>query len=477
MSPRSPRLHKVANAWRLAYIGWDFVGAFLAYTLLYTFRKSILEPARFGVPEMAWDNFYVYGSLLTAGMWVGAMGMVGLYLRPLRKSRLKELSRALQVWAVFSVLYFIFFLLDDYVDAYSGYFKSAGLFAGSLFVWTIAGKIILGYVIRFRIKRKKFTFPTLLIGERAILSEHMDGLVLHAQSSGEILAGWINTEEHADRAPLHNLPMLGDAKEVKALVERLHVEDCILAIPGNQHDRLTPLILELEMLGTRIFMLPDTYGILSGMVGIDEHGLPLMEWHLEPMDPWQRNSKRLADIAIAALALLCLSPLLLVLALAVMRDGGPAFYRQERLGKKARPFDIFKFRSMRMGAESAGPQLSSEEDPRITVVGRFLRKYRLDELPQFWNVLIGDMSLVGPRPERAYFADQILEKAPQYRHIYKVQPGITSWGMVRYGYASSVDQMIRRMEYDLVYIENMSFFNDIKVAIYTIWTVIQGRGK
>ncbi|MGA1778658.1 MAG: nucleoside-diphosphate sugar epimerase/dehydratase, partial [Schleiferiaceae bacterium] len=272
----------MANAWRLAYIGWDFVGAFLAYTLLYTFRKSILEPARFGVPEMAWDNFYVYGSLLTAGMWVGAMGMVGLYLRPLRKSRLKELSRALQVWAVFSVLYFIFFLLDDYVDAYSGYFKSAGLFAGTLFIWTIAGKIILGYVIRFRIKRKKFTFPTLLIGERAILSEHMDGLVLHAQSSGEILAGWINTEEHADRAPLNNLPMRGDAKEVKALVERLHVEDCILAIPGNQHDRLTPLILELEMLGTRIFMLPDTYGILSGMVGIDEHGLPLMEWHLEP---------------------------------------------------------------------------------------------------------------------------------------------------------------------------------------------------
>ena len=213
------------------------------------------------------------------------------------------------------------------------------------------------------------------------------------------------------------------------------------------------------------------------MVDIDEHGLPLMEWHLEPMDPWQRNTKRLADIGISALALLCLSPLLLVVAFVVMRDGGPAFFRQERLGKHARTFKILKFRSMHMGAESAGPQLSSEEDPRITGIGRFLRKYRLDELPQFWNVLTGDMSLVGPRPARAYFADRILEKAPQYRHIYKVQPGITSWGMVRYGYASSVDQMIRRMEYDLVYIENMSFFNDIKVAIYTVWTVIQGRGK
>ena len=477
MSPRSPRLFRVAQAWRFVYLAWDFLGGFLAYTLLYTFRKNVLEPARFGVPEMAWDNFYLYGALLTAGMWVSAMGLVGLYLRPLRKSRLKELSRALQVWMVFSVCYFIFFLLDDFVDAYSGYFKSAGLFAGTLLVWTIAGKVCLGYLIRLRIKRKKFTFPTLLIGERNVLTQNMEGLVRHAHASGEVLAGWINTEENGDHSPLNNLPMLGKASDVMALVERLHVEDCILAIPGNQHDRLTPLILDLEILGARIFMLPDTYGILSGMVDIDEHGLPLMEWHLEPMDPWQRNTKRLADIGISALALLCLSPLLLVVAFVVMRDGGPAFFRQERLGKHARTFKILKFRSMHMGAESAGPQLSSEEDPRITGIGRFLRKYRLDELPQFWNVLTGDMSLVGPRPERAYFADQILEKAPQYRHIYKVQPGITSWGMVRYGYASSVDQMIRRMEYDLVYIENMSFFNDIKVAIYTVWTVIQGRGK
>ncbi len=477
MSPRSPRLHRVARAWRFGYIVWDFLGACLAYTLLYTFRKKILEPARFGVPEMDWDNFYIYGTLLTACLWVGSMAMVGLYLRPLRKSRLKEVSRALQVWAVFSVLYFIFFLLDDFVKSYSGYFKSAGLFAGTLFFWTIAGKIILGSIIRLRIRRKKFTFPTLLIGERSVLTQHIDGLLRHAQASGEVLAGWINTEDNGDSAPLHNLPMLGKASQVTALVERLHVEDCIVAIPGDQHDRLTPLVLDLEMLGTRIFMLPDTYGILSGMVGIDEHGLPLMEWHLEPMDPWQRNTKRLVDMGISALALLLLSPVFLFLALGVMRDGGPVLFRQERLGKKAHPFVILKFRSMRMGAESFGPQLSSEEDTRITPFGRMLRKYRLDELPQFWNVFIGDMSLVGPRPERAFYANQILKKAPQYRHIYKVQPGITSWGMVRFGYANTVGQMIRRMEYDLVYIENMSFFNDIKVAIYTVWTVIQGRGK
>ena len=213
------------------------------------------------------------------------------------------------------------------------------------------------------------------------------------------------------------------------------------------------------------------------MVGIDEHGVPLIEWHLEPMDPWQRNTKRVADILISLLALTTLFPLLLLVAIRVQMDGGKALYRQERLGKHGKIFHILKFRSMKVSAETSGPQLSKDDDPRITSIGRILRKYRLDELPQFWNVLTGDMSLVGPRPERAFYAEQILEKAPQYRHIYKVQPGITSWGMVRFGYASTVEEMVARMEYDLVYIENMSFFNDIKVGIYTVWTILQGRGK
>ncbi|MGA0818916.1 MAG: sugar transferase, partial [Schleiferiaceae bacterium] len=178
-----------------------------------------------------------------------------------------------------------------------------------------------------------------------------------------------------------------------------------------------------------------------------------------------------------ALALVVLAPVMAGVAAAVAGTRGPVFFRQERLGRYGTPFRIVKFRTMRSDAEAAGPQLSSEEDPRITSVGRVLRKYRLDELPQFWNVLVGDMSIVGPRPERAFFAQQIIDRAPQYRHIYKVRPGITSWGMVRYGYASDVDQMIRRMEFDLLYIENMSWRNDLKVLLYTVWTVLKGRGK
>jgi lipopolysaccharide/colanic/teichoic acid biosynthesis glycosyltransferase len=132
---------------------------------------------------------------------------------------------------------------------------------------------------------------------------------------------------------------------------------------------------------------------------------------------------------------------------------------------------------MYTNAEKMGPALSSQDDPRITRFGKFLRKVRLDELPQFYNVLIGEMSVVGPRPERLYFINQITQKAPHYRHLHKVRPGITSWGQVKYGYAENVDQMIDRLKYDLLYIENMSLYVDLKILIYTVLIVLQGRGK
>ena len=142
-----------------------------------------------------------------------------------------------------------------------------------------------------------------------------------------------------------------------------------------------------------------------------------------------------------------------------------------------KPFNIIKFRTMVQDAERFGPQLSSDSDPRITSVGKFLRKSRLDELPQFFNVIRGDMALVGPRPERAHFIELIMERAPHYRHLQKVRPGITSWGQVKYGYATNVEEMIQRLRFDLIYIENMSIALDLKILMYTVITVLKGRGK
>jgi lipopolysaccharide/colanic/teichoic acid biosynthesis glycosyltransferase len=160
----------------------------------------------------------------------------------------------------------------------------------------------------------------------------------------------------------------------------------------------------------------------------------------------------------------------------MLSSRGPLFYKQERIGKNGKPFTIYKFRSMYVDAEQNGPELSSEKDPRITPFGRFMRKSRLDEIPNFINVLKGDMSLVGPRPERQHFIDQIIEKAPQYIQLLKVRPGITSWGQVKYGYAKNIDEMVRRMKYDLIYLDNMSLYVDFKIMIYTFLTILKRKG-
>jgi len=173
-----------------------------------------------------------------------------------------------------------------------------------------------------------------------------------------------------------------------------------------------------------------------------------------------------------------LSPLFAVIAVLVKSSSkGPVFYLQERIGRYGKPFQIIKFRTMFVDAEAQGPQLSRDDDPRITRIGRFLRKSRLDEFPQFLNVLMGDMALVGPRPERAHFIAQIMERAPHYHHLQKVRPGITSWGQVKYGYAENVGEMVQRLRFDLIYIENMSIALDIKILFYTVLTVLKGRGK
>ena len=207
-------------------------------------------------------------------------------------------------------------------------------------------------------------------------------------------------------------------------------------------------------------------------------GAPLIQITTELMPPWQQSVKRLMDMVAAFIAMLLLSPVYLFTAIGVLLSSpGPIIYSQERIGLHGRPFKMHKFRSMFRDAERGTPMLSSKEDPRITKFGKFMRKVRLDEIPQFYSVLIGDMSLVGPRPERQFFIDQIVVKAPHYRMLSKIKPGITSWGQVKYGYAENVDEMIERLKYDLLYLENMTIAMDIKILIYTVLIVVQGRGK
>jgi exopolysaccharide biosynthesis polyprenyl glycosylphosphotransferase len=272
---------------------------------------------------------------------------------------------------------------------------------------------------------------------------------------------------------------LGSYRTIADLIKKHQIEEVIIAIEPSEHQKITEILSLLEGENVRISILPDVYQILLGSVKVNHlFGTPLIEVKQDLMPVWQEIMKRAVDICMAMgfMVLFCWV-YFLIGALVKLSSPGPVFYRQQRIGKGGQPFFIYKFRSMYQNAETNGPALSSDDDPRVTRWGRFLRKVRLDELPQFYNVLRGEMSLVGPRPERQYFIDQIVQVAPQYKHLLRVRPGITSLGLVKFGYAQNVNEMVKRLKYDILYIENMSLAMDFRVLLYTIKVIVEGRGK
>ena len=449
--------------WFFATVSW---GAF------YYFRKVLIEKVEFTT-----DSTFYIGICAVPILWLLIFYFQGTYYDVKRLFRFRVFNLTFAGVLIGSVLLFFTLLLDDHINSYQEYYKSILLLFSIYFLSIVIPRLIFVTIVVKKIHQGKMGFKTLLIGGSDRAVEIYNELVQSSKRTNDFI-GFVNLNG-VDRKLEGSLEYLGHADQLETIMIEHEIEEVIIALESVEHDRLKSIISRIEGGDLVIKILPDMYDILSGSVKMTNiFGALLIEVNAEVMPFWQQSTKRFIDVLLSVIALIVLLPLYVILAILVkISSQGPVFFLQERIGKNGKPFQIIKYRTMYVDAEKLGPQLSSSHDPRITPIGRFLRKTRLDEFPQFINVIMGDMSLVGPRPERQYYIDQISAIEPQYLHLNKVRPGITSWGQVKFGYAENVDQMLQRMKFDLLYLKNRSLALDFKIMLYTVLIIFKGSGK
>lgn len=423
-------------------------------------------------------NFWIGIVMIPIG-WVFLYLLAGSYRKVYFKSRVRELGETFLVTLVGSVVLFFATILNDTISSYRTYYDYFLVLFTIQFCLTYVGRLVITTVTARRIHNRKIGYNTLIIGSHDNACDIYKEIENQELPTGSTIVGFVNVYDWSEFKLAKYTPHLGYYKDVEKVIKDNDIEEVIIAIERSETKMIDNILLLLETIDVKIKIIPVMQDLVFGT--IKQEGIwhaPLIEISPEPMPVWQAVTKRIFDIVASVVVIVILSPVYIFTAIMVKCSSpGPVFYRQERIGKHGKPFNMLKFRSMYVNAEDMGPQLSKDDDPRITRWGRFMRKVRLDEIPQFFTVLGGKMSIVGYRPERQYYIDKIVEKAPHYRMLLKIKPGITSWGEVKYGYASTVDEMVERLKYDILYIENMNLAVDVKILIYTVLIVVQGRGK
>ena len=459
--------------WNL-YLFFDFISAGLSWILFNYFRKTYIEKYDFEV-----NDKLIISTFFISLFWILLYSIFGNYRNVYKKYRLKEITQIISQTFIGIILIFFTFLLDDNINSYQDYY--------SLFVVLFLLHIIITFIPRIiltsrtvnQIHNKKIGFNTIVIGSSQKAKDTYLEICNLKKATGHFIIGYVCTNGGKDVINETGLKKLGAYNEISQIINNEKIEEVIIATEPKEHEKINSIINDLADLKVEIKVVADMYSILTGSVKMNSiFGALLISVNPEMMPSWQKTVKRIMDLLISIIAIIILSPVFIILTIFIKSGSkGEIIFKQERIGFKNEPFQIYKFRSMYADSEKNGPQLSSKYDSRITNIGRFMRKTRLDETPQFFNVIKGDMSLVGPRPERQYFINKIIDKAPHYKHLSKVKPGITSWGQVKYGYAENVDEMIARLKFDLLYVENMSLSLDVKILFYTVIIMLKGSGK
>ncbi len=414
--------------------------------------------------------------------WLAWFWFFGLYRHWYAQSRLDEVLTLFRTTAVGTLVLFFLVFLDDQAGSSSSARELIVVYWLMLFGLVTVGRLAIRALQKRLLEAGVGSRNTVIVGWSKKAYELCD-MIIRYPALGYKIVGFVTpkqrTPKSKGKASYRNIPAVGSLSELPLVLDRYQIAEVLVGLDSTEHDLLLDIIRSCNGHEVGMKIIPDLYDIVSGQARINSiYGFPLIEVMPELMKPWEEAMKRTVDVAVASVILAAGMPLWILVAAAIKLDSkGPVFYRQERLGRNGTPFSMVKFRSMLVEAEmQSGPKWADRNDPRVTRVGKLIRRLHIDEVPQLFNVLVGHMSLVGPRPERAYFVEKLEKDLPLYRRRLKVRPGITGWAQIKYRYDQSLDDVRSKLKYDLFYIENMSWRMDLKILFNTLYVMLRGKG-